>query len=261
MLRSCGLWPAARLPATCASAHAGGSGSTPSFLSSTRPFTAASRNTRPRASNHARTRTNNRPLSPAPDLPAPQLNHKYRPRSAVQRTGHSRSRTTASSAGVDTLPGRVDAGGGSSVVATFDADERSRAESRLIRHLLDQVQALLLGQAADHAEHHGLGPQLQAHPPLQRGLGQRGGRAIPLFLVGGGAVDHVRRMHDDMFGTNAGLGERFLISREPVGLHADLVVVELRDRTEDLQGLHIPFAGATRRHGDATGIDAVCAKQ
>jgi hypothetical protein len=92
-------------------------------------------------------------------------------------------------------------------------------------------------------------------------LGQRRRRAIPLFFVGRRAVDHVGGVHDDMLRSDAGLRQLGPESRQTLGLHPDLVVVKLRDRTEDLQRLHAGLAGAPRGHGDAAGVDAVGAKK
>ena len=135
-------------------------------------------------------------------------------------------------------------------------NRRQRATHRL-RHAGDGRLAVAIGGRT--------GVKAHASHTERRGalklLGERGGGTIPLLVVGRGAVDHVRGMHDDVLGADAGLGQCFLISGESLRLHPDFVIVELGDRAENLQCLHAGLARTTRGHGDATAIDAVRAKE
>ena len=91
-------------------------------------------------------------------------------------------------------------------------------------------------------------------------LGQPGHGTFPLFWLGGRAVQHIRRMHDHVFGADVGRLQCVAKPRHAIWLHAHFVVVVFGHGAEDLQGLHAATTGAACRHVNAARIDAVGAE-
>src|SRR5215211_8602878 len=107
---------------------------------------------------------------------------------------------------------------------------------------------------------------MEAHGTDAEGVGtldflrQARARARVLRVVRRRHTQHVRRVRDDVLGTDLALRERRAKALDALGAHGDLLVVELRLRSEDLQRAHPASRRASGGHVNAAGIDRVGAE-